>query len=70
MNIDPKKINDVATALSGGNQQKLVIAKWLIPECEIMPMYDPTRGVDVGTKVVIYRLIRKMADGGESVLKE
>jgi ribose transport system ATP-binding protein len=68
MNINLAKINDVATALSGGNQQKLVIAKWLLTNSEIMLMYDPTRGVDIGTKVEIYKLIRTMADGGKSVL--
>ena len=68
MNIDLSKINDVATALSGGNQQKLVIAKWLLTDSGIMLMYDPTRGVDIGTKVEIYKLIRTMADKGKSVL--
>ncbi len=68
MNISLQKINDVATALSGGNQQKLVIAKWLLTACDILLMYDPTRGVDIGTKVEIYKLIRKMAEEGKSVL--
>jgi ribose transport system ATP-binding protein len=68
MNINFSKINDMAVALSGGNQQKLVMAKWLLTDCQIMLMYDPTRGVDIGTKVDIYKLIRGMADEGKSVL--
>ena len=68
MSIGIHKINDVATALSGGNQQKLVIAKWLLTACDILLMFDPTRGVDIGTKVDIYKLIRKMAEEGKSVL--
>jgi ribose transport system ATP-binding protein len=68
LNIDLEKANGLAAALSGGNQQKLVMAKWLLTECQVMLMHDPTRGVDVGTKAEIYRLIRKMADEGKSVL--
>jgi ribose transport system ATP-binding protein len=68
LNIDLQKTNAVAAALSGGNQQKLVMAKWLLAECQIMLMFDPTRGVDVGTKAEIYKLIRKMADEGKSIL--
>jgi ribose transport system ATP-binding protein len=68
MNISLQKTNNMASALSGGNQQKLVMAKWLLTDCQIMLMHDPTRGVDVGTKVEIYKLIRKMADEGKSIL--
>jgi ribose transport system ATP-binding protein len=68
LNISLQKVNDVVAALSGGNQQKLVLAKWLLTECHVMLMYDPTRGVDVGTKAEIYKLIRKMADEGKSIL--
>jgi ribose transport system ATP-binding protein len=68
LNISLQKTNDLAAALSGGNQQKLVMAKWLLADCQTMLMYDPTRGVDVGTKAEIYRLIRKMAGEGKSIL--
>ena len=68
LNIDLQKTNGLAAALSGGNQQKLVMAKWLLAECQIMLMFDPTRGVDVGTKAEIYKLVRKMADEGKSIL--
>jgi ribose transport system ATP-binding protein len=55
-------------AFSGGNQQKIVIAKWLLAESRIMLLYDPTRGIDVGTKNELYRLIRLYAEAGGAVL--
>ena len=68
INIDLEVIETEANSLSGGNQQKVVIAKWLLARCKNMLMFDPTRGVDVATKFEIYNLIRKMADDGNSVL--
>ena len=59
--------NPVAT-LSGGNQQKVVIAKWLLTGARILLLNDPTRGIDVGTKQEIYRLLRVLADGGATIL--
>ncbi len=55
-------------SLSGGNQQKVVIGKWLLTDAQIYLLHDPTRGIDVGTKQEIYQLIRKLADNGASVL--
>ncbi len=55
-------------SLSGGNQQKVVIGKWLLTEANIYLLHDPTRGIDVGTKQEIYQLIRKLADNGAGVL--
>ena len=55
-------------ALSGGNQQKVVIAKWLVREPRIVLLNDPTRGIDVGTKQEIYRLMRGLADAGAAIL--
>ena len=56
---------DIAVgSLSGGNQQKVVIAKWLMNGPRIILLNDPTRGIDVGTKQEIYRLLRKLADRG------
>lgn len=57
-----------AGALSGGNQQKLVIAKWLMRKPRIILLNDPTRGIDVGTKEEIYQLLRKLADTGAAVI--
>jgi ribose transport system ATP-binding protein len=55
-------------ALSGGNQQKVVIAKWLMIGPKIILLNDPTRGIDVGTKQEIYQLLRKLADDGATIL--
>ncbi|MDF2374400.1 MAG: sugar ABC transporter ATP-binding protein [Rhizobiaceae bacterium] len=57
-----------AGSLSGGNQQKLVIAKWLMLKPRIILLNDPTRGIDVGTKQEIYQLLRKLADSGATII--
>ena len=54
--------------LSGGNQQKVVIARWIAAGFQTLLCFDPTRGIDIGTKHQIYRLLREMADAGASVL--
>ena len=60
---------DIAVgSLSGGNQQKVVIAKWLMNRPRIILLNDPTRGIDVGTKQEIYQLLRKLADQGAAIL--
>jgi ribose transport system ATP-binding protein len=55
-------------SLSGGNQQKVVIAKWLMVSPRIILLNDPTRGIDVGTKQEIYVLLRKLADSGAAII--
>jgi ribose transport system ATP-binding protein len=60
--------SDAVSTLSGGNQQKVVIAKWLMTEPRIILLNDPTRGIDVGTKQELYRLVRELADQGAAVL--
>ena len=57
-----------AGSLSGGNQQKLVIAKWLMRRPRIILLNDPTRGIDVGTKQEIYQLLRRLADDGAAIV--
>ena len=57
-----------ASALSGGNQQKLVIAKWLMRKPRIILLNDPTRGIDVGTKQEFYQLLRRLADAGTAIV--
>jgi ribose transport system ATP-binding protein len=55
-------------SLSGGNQQKVVIAKWLMNGPRIILLNDPTRGIDVGTKQELYLLLRRLADAGAAIL--
>ncbi len=59
---------DTANTLSGGNQQKVVIAKWLLNKPAIILLNDPTRGIDVGTKQELYQLLRKLADDGAAII--
>jgi ribose transport system ATP-binding protein len=54
--------------LSGGNQQKVTIARWLAGGFETLLLFDPTRGIDIGTKRQIYALIRELAEGGASII--
>lgn len=54
--------------LSGGNQQKVVIAKWLLRDCKILIFDEPTRGIDVGAKVEIYHLLQELAKSGKSII--
>ncbi len=65
------KVNDLdapVRTLSGGNQQKVVIGKWLMKEPRILLLNDPTRGIDVGTKQEMYRLMRELAQAGIGIL--
>jgi ABC-type sugar transport system ATPase subunit len=57
-----------ARNLSGGNQQKVVLAKWLERDCDVLLFDEPTRGIDVGAKVEIYRLINELAAAGKAIL--
>ena len=62
---DPTR--DVRT-LSGGNQQKIVLARWLMRECRVLLLDEPTRGVDVGARSEIYALIRRLAESGVAIV--
>ncbi len=62
------RVEDAVSSLSGGNQQKVVLAKWLMTGPRILMLNDPTRGIDVGTKEELYQLFRALADGGTSIL--
>ncbi len=59
---------DPVTSLSGGNQQKVVLAKWLALEPKVLILDEPTRGIDVGSKEQIYTLVRTLADNGTAVI--
>ncbi|WZL81244.1 sugar ABC transporter ATP-binding protein [Vallitaleaceae bacterium 9-2] len=54
--------------LSGGNQQKVVIGKWLTRDCDVLIFDEPTRGIDVGAKSEIYKLLNELADQGKSII--
>ena len=60
--------NQAAKSLSGGNQQKVVIAKWLGTEPKILILDEPTRGVDIGAKKEIYPIINELAEQGVAIL--
>jgi ribose transport system ATP-binding protein len=68
LSIHPAQINRLVRQLSGGNQQKVILAKWLLSEARVLILDEPTRGVDVATKVEIYRLISDLADRGVGIL--
>ncbi len=57
-----------AMFLSGGNQQKVVLAKWFATQADIFIFDEPTRGIDVGAKVEIYRLMRSFAEQGRGIV--
>ena len=66
--IDVTRLSDEAGVLSGGNQQKVALAKWLAVEPQIILVNEPTRGVDVGARAEIYGKLRELADSGVAVV--
>jgi ribose transport system ATP-binding protein len=68
LNIVPRDKNLTASNLSGGNQQKVLLAKWMATKPEVLILDEPTRGVDVGAKKLIHETIEKLASEGISVL--
>lgn len=68
LNVRASSEEQIAGSLSGGNQQKVVLAKWLLTQPEIILLDEPTRGIDVGAKAEIYKLINQLAKEGKSVL--
>ena len=68
LNTVPDDPDRVVRLLSGGNQQKVVLARWLLHECRVLLLDEPTRGVDVATKSEIYRIISDLATSGLGVL--
>lgn len=66
MRID--NIHQSAGSLSGGNQQKVVLAKWLLTDPDILILDEPTRGIDVGAKQEIYQIINMLAEQGKSII--
>lgn len=68
LSIKTRGIDAPAESLSGGNQQKVVLGRWLAAETKLLVLVDPTAGVDVGARAEIYRLLRRLADEGRSIL--
>jgi len=66
--VDRRALWTSAGAFSGGNQQKIVLAKWLLARSRILLLFDPTRGIDVGTKHELYALMRQYVDQGGAIL--
>jgi len=66
--IKAPSVHVAVESLSGGNQQKVVISKWLMSEPRILILDDPTRGIDVGAKYEIYKLINQLAENGYSII--
>ena len=61
-------VDQLVANLSGGNQQKVVIAKWRVSDAQIMIFDEPTRGIDVGAKQEIYELMNKLAESGKAII--
>ncbi len=68
INIKTPSITQLIRNLSGGNQQKVIIAKWLIRDCDVLIFDEPTRGIDVGAKSEIYKLMNQLASEGKSII--
>lgn len=68
LSIKANSYNDLITSLSGGNQQKVILARWLNTDADILLLDNPTQGIDVGAKAEIYKLILKLAEEGKTIL--
>ncbi len=68
VDVRPDDPNRIIRTLSGGNQQKVVLARWLLRSCKVLLLDEPTRGVDVGARAEIYTLIRELADSGVALV--
>lgn len=68
INIKTPSISQLIRNLSGGNQQKVIIAKWLVRNCDVLIFDEPTRGIDVGAKSEIYKLMNDLAAEGKSII--
>jgi ribose transport system ATP-binding protein len=68
LRVKTPSISQVVKLLSGGNQQKVVIARWLLRDCDVLIFDEPTRGIDIGAKEEIYRLMQQLAADGKSII--
>ena len=68
LDIKANSYDTVVNNLSGGNQQKVILAKWLMGEPDVFIMDEPTRGIDVGAKAEIYKIMDNLANKGKSII--
>ena len=68
LQIKTPHLGQLVSRLSGGNQQKVVLAKWLLTESRVLIFDEPTRGIDVGAKEEIYALMRRLSDRGAAII--
>lgn len=68
LNVKTPSIKTIIQNLSGGNQQKVIIAKWLFRDCDILLIDEPTQGIDVMVKEEIYKIIHSLSKEGKSII--
>lgn len=68
LRVKTPSVNQLLSKLSGGNQQKVVISKWLVRNCDVLIFDEPTRGIDVGAKEEIYELIEQLSGQGKAII--
>ena len=68
INIKTPTVSQLIRNLSGGNQQKVIIAKWIVRNCDVLIFDEPTRGIDIGARAEIYQLMNDLAAEGKSIL--
>lgn len=68
LKVKTPSVDQETRLLSGGNQQKVVIAKWLLRDCDVLFFDEPTRGIDIGAKAEIYRMLQELAEAGKAIV--
>jgi putative multiple sugar transport system ATP-binding protein len=68
INVKANSINQTVSSLSGGNQQKVVLAKWMMTQPDVLILDEPTRGIDIGAKYEIYCVINDLAKAGKAII--
>lgn len=68
LSVKHHHLEQIAAELSGGNQQKVVLLRWILRDCNILLLDEPTRGIDIAAKEAIYSLLRELADNGKSLI--
>ena len=68
LEISPQAEAKTGNFLSGGNQQKIVIARWLFSDAQILILDEPTQGIDIGAKIAVYKLMNALTRAGKSIV--